>query len=132
VPRLIEGLASVRVSAVSCVWDHSLVVSDGGHIYSWGLGMCGQLGHGDEEENVSSPKLVEALQAEKIIAIAAGAHHCCAVAADGRLFGWGVAKTTEGEKVDTLGMSLEQNQCVPMQYTGLRASRPLLRRREGR
>ena len=63
-----------------------------------------------------------------VSAVAAGARHCFAVASDGRLFGWGQARTTESEKVDTLGLRLDANQCRPLMYDGLRISRPHLAR----
>ena len=128
VPRLIRGLLGRRVCSISCVWDHSAALTDGGRVYSWGLGMCGQLGHGDEEESVHAPRQVEALAATKVVAIAAGAHHCFAVAADGCLFGWGIGSTTEDDAVDTLGLKLDGHQCLPVQYDGLRVSRPFLPR----
>ena len=119
-----------RVVSVSCVWDHTVALTDGGGVYSWGLGLCGQLGHGEveEEETVATPRFVEGLRENVVSAVAAGAHHCFAVASDGRLFGWGLARTTEAEKVDSLGLGLEANQCRPLLYEGLRISRPQLAR----
>jgi len=124
VPRRIAGLDNVRVCALSSSWHHTIALSDTGRVYSWGQGMCGQLGHGDEEETVTAPKLVEALQGTKVGSVVAGAHHCFALGVDGCLYGWGVAKTTEEDAVDALGLRLESNQCRPLQYPGLRLSRP--------
>ena len=128
VPRLIRGFGAVRLIGISSVWDHSIALSDTGRVYSWGLGLCGQLGHGDEQENVESPKLVQGLQGSKMAAVAAGAHHCFAVGVNGCLFGWGVGKTTEEDAVDALGLRLQSNQCQPLQYLGLRLNRPALER----
>ena len=83
VPRCVSGLHGVRVCAISSVWEHTLALSDSGRVYSWGLGLCGQLGHGDEEENVIAPKLVEGLQGALIGSVVAGAHHCLAVGVNG-------------------------------------------------
>ena len=130
VPQRVLGLASRRVCALSCVWDHCLALSDGGFVYSWGVGLCGQLGHGDEQDNVDAPRQVAALAETRVVAVAAGAHSGFAVSADGTLHGWGIGKTTENETVDTLGLQLERNACVPMAYPGgLRLSRPALVRR---
>lgn len=131
-PRLLSGaFGGQRVIAVSCVWDHTIALTDGGGVYSWGLGLSGQLGHGDseEDETVDRPKRIEGRLRETLVsAVAAGARHCFAVASDGRLFGWGQARTTESEKVDTLGLRLDANQCRPLMYDGLRISRPHLAR----
>ena len=124
VPRRVRGLDGVRICAVSSVWDHSMALSESGRVYSWGVGLCGQLGHGDEEENVIAPKLIEGLQGAKVGSIVAGAHHCLAIGGDGCLYGWGVGKTTEEDAVDALGLRLGHNQCRPLQYDGLRLNRP--------
>ena len=128
VPRLIATLRGHRVCAVACVWDHSIAITDAGTVYSWGLGLAGQLGHGaaEEEETVTAPRKIEALHATKVAAVAAGPRTCFAVANTGRLYGWGFGRTTEEEKSSTLGMRLEGNQCIPKLYAGLRVSRPHL------
>ena len=131
VPRRICGFGGQRVCAVSCVWDHTVALTDGGAVFSWGLGHCGQLGHGEgqEEKTISEPRQIGGvLQEVKIESVAAGHHHCFAVASDGRLFGWGLGRTTEEEKVDTLGLRLESNQYQPKMYERLRVSRPQLAR----
>ena len=48
-PKRIEALHSVRVVAVAAGWNHSLVLSAAGEVYSFGAGRHGRLGHGDQE-----------------------------------------------------------------------------------
>ena len=134
-PSPIRGpLSGRRVCEVSTVWDHSLALTADGLVFSWGLGLCGQLGHGDEEQNELSPRLLEGLTGTRVVGVAAGARTCFAAATDGCLFGWGVGVTTEDDlhglshRVSTLGLGLEKNQCEPVQYLGLRVHRRELRR----
>ena len=55
-PKRIEALRSVRVVAVAAGCHHSVALSASGEVYSWGVGGCGVLGHGDE---VLSPSTAE-------------------------------------------------------------------------
>ena len=79
-----------------------------------------------------TPRQIEGLVGTRAVAVAAGAHHCFAVAVDGCLFGWGVGKTEDergrGTPVSTLGLCLQSNQCEPKQYPGLRVCRTELPR----
>ncbi|EFJ39741.1 hypothetical protein VOLCADRAFT_70529 [Volvox carteri f. nagariensis] len=50
-PVLVGGaLAGQRVSLVTCGWRHTVAVTEGGRVYSWGRGVNGQLGHGAEQD----------------------------------------------------------------------------------
>ena len=42
-PKLVEGLAGVPVTAVATGSNHSLVVAEGGDVFSFGHGVMGQL-----------------------------------------------------------------------------------------
>ena len=46
-PKLIVALKSMEVKEVSCGKAHTVAVLNNGHLYSWGAGACGQLGHPD-------------------------------------------------------------------------------------
>ena len=99
----------VRVSAG---FDHSLAVTEAGHTYSWGNGDNGMLGHGDTQ-NQHVPKLIEALQAVKVVAVSAGIGHSLAVDAMGKAWGWGFGRDA------CLGLELTGHQHVPLQYRSL-------------
>jgi alpha-tubulin suppressor-like RCC1 family protein len=45
---------------VACGWRHSVAVTSAGHVYSWGRGASGQLGHGNTCEEMA-PKRLELL-----------------------------------------------------------------------
>ncbi|CAI5480586.1 unnamed protein product [Closterium sp. Yama58-4] len=61
-PQRIESI-SERVVAVACGWRHTVVLSEGGNVYSWGRATSGQLGHGDTTDR-NLPKRVEAISAD--------------------------------------------------------------------
>ncbi len=53
-------MKDVRVSQISCGDAHALVLTDTGHVYSWGDGAGGRLGHGDEKD-LWEPRLCESI-----------------------------------------------------------------------
>ena len=58
-PKKVEALAGQRVVAVSAGGFHSLAITAHGAFWSWGYGVSGQLGHGDEHQQLL-PKKIEA------------------------------------------------------------------------
>ena len=84
-PKKIEALAGQRVVAVSAGAWHSLALTSDGAVWSWGDGDGGQLGHGDEQQQLL-PKKVEGFAGEG--AVSAGTYHSIAIA-DGAVFTWG-------------------------------------------
>ena len=76
VPKLAEGLASVRVCQVSAGGCHSMAVTEGGQMWTFGLGQEGELGHADQDihgygQSHFVPKLVEGS-----LTCALGPHPC--------------------------------------------------------
>ena len=99
----------LRCVAVACGWDHSLAVTRGGQLFTWGAGQYGKLGHGDEEPR-DVPTLVATLArganssgsiggssggisssggGVRVMLAAAGCEHSACVDADGGLWTWG-------------------------------------------
>jgi alpha-tubulin suppressor-like RCC1 family protein len=70
-PKVIEALHGERVVAASAGYCHSLVLTEGGAILSFGADDSGKLGHGDEE-NQRTPKVIEALHSQRVMAASAG------------------------------------------------------------
>ena len=68
----------------------TVALSEAGHVFTWGSGFNGQLGHSDRE-NQLAPRQVEAgwFGGEKVVFVAAGEDHTVAVTAGGRLYTWG-------------------------------------------
>ena len=78
------------VATVVCGCDHTMVITRGeGKLYCWGDGEYGATGLG-HTDNVTTPQaVVGALTYARIVRIAAGFTHSCALAEDGRVFAFG-------------------------------------------
>ena len=87
-PKKIEAFAGQRVVAVSAGAYHSLALTADAAVWSWGFGVFGKLGHGDEETQLL-PKKVEAFAGRRVVAVSAGREHSLATTADGAVFTWG-------------------------------------------
>ena len=112
VPTLIAELSAVPVCRVAAGEDHVLAVTTTGALYSWGVGVGGRLGHGDEEEQLL-PRKVETLQ-DRVCGVAAGCAHSLAVTSAGALHTWG---SGSGGK---LGHGDEEDQLLPKRVEALR------------
>jgi len=87
-PKTVEAFAGQRVIAVSAGCDHNLAITADSAVWSWGCGDCGQLGHGDRQDQLL-PKKVEALSGRRDVAVSAGSSHSLALSADGNVWSWG-------------------------------------------
>ncbi|XP_022827451.1 probable E3 ubiquitin-protein ligase HERC2 [Spodoptera litura] len=90
VPRLIETLSGERVVGIACGSAHSACVTARGHLYTWGMGEYGRLGHGDDMTQLY-PKMVEALANFRVVQVACGSRDAqtLALTACGKVFSWG-------------------------------------------
>jgi E3 ubiquitin-protein ligase HERC4 len=86
-PQIIRFPTKTRIVSLSAGSRHSLALSDGGHVYSWGWGHVGQLGHGDNNMNLSSPTKICRLQ--NIVQISAGGMHSACVDSEKKCYTWG-------------------------------------------
>ena len=87
-PTMVAGLMGVRVVSVAAGTIYTLALTEAGHVFSWGMGERGSLGHGNEQHQ-HTPKLVEALQAMRVVGVAASVYYSLARTDAGRLFQWG-------------------------------------------
>ena len=87
-PKKIEAFAGQRVVAVSAGAHHSLAITADGGVWSWGDGEDGQLGHGNQQDQLL-PKKVEAFAGQRVVAVSSGSAHSLAFTADGAVFTWG-------------------------------------------
>ena len=78
-PKLVRAFAerNVVVTQVAAGWRHSLALTTDLHVYSWGHGDKGQLGHGDTKSS-HLPRVVEALLGKEVRQVAAGGSHSLA------------------------------------------------------
>ena len=88
VPRAVEALAGKRITQVTCGSYHTAAVSDSGELFTWGGGMYGKLGHGDENGH-AVPLLVAALRGVSVVQVACGSRHTIVLAADMSVYSWG-------------------------------------------
>merc|ERR1739841_131304 len=75
---------------------HGLALAADGAVWSWGGGVCGRLGHGDEQ-NQRRPKKVEAFAGQRVVAVSAGDDHSLAIIADGAVWSWGYGQLGHGD-----------------------------------
>ena len=111
-PKKVEAFADQRVVAVLAGYQHGLALTADGAVWSWGGGVFGMLGHGDEQ-NQLLPKKVEALAGQRVVAVSAGAFHSIAITADGAVWSWG------GGTGGKLGHGDTQDQLLPKKIEAL-------------
>eukprot|EP01117_Protostelium_nocturnum_P017923 TRINITY_DN7381_c0_g1_i4.p1 TRINITY_DN7381_c0_g1~~TRINITY_DN7381_c0_g1_i4.p1 ORF type:complete len:234 (+),score=43.51 TRINITY_DN7381_c0_g1_i4:246-947(+) len=79
-------LPTKQIVQVSAGANHTLFLTDNGHIYSWGSNQYGQLGIGNEIGDSSSPALVSSLVNKITDKICCGGHHSLILTIDGEGF----------------------------------------------
>lgn len=90
-PYVLLSANEHRVVGVACGHNFTLAWTQEGRVLSWGSGHHGVLGHGSNDD-VASPRLLQALQDENITEASAGYSHSAFVAADGRVYTCGKGK----------------------------------------
>ncbi|NXC38850.1 IBTK kinase, partial [Penelope pileata] len=77
VPRLVEGLSGHQCSQVAAAKDHTVVLTEDGGVYTFGLNTFHQLGILPPPANCSVPRQVQAknLKGRMVIGVAAGRFH---------------------------------------------------------
>ncbi|EKX35889.1 hypothetical protein GUITHDRAFT_40307, partial [Guillardia theta CCMP2712] len=88
-PVQVTSLDGVKVCKVACGSAHTAVVTESGHVYTWGWGVNGQLGHGDDASQ-SRPMYVKKLHGIYVSTLACGLAHTVVVSeVDRAVFSWG-------------------------------------------
>lgn len=85
-PSALCGLP--RIKSAACGYEHSLMLSDKGKVYSMGQGDGGALGHGNVKMQCKA-KMIKTLRKNEIKFLDAGAYHSVAVCSMGKVFVWG-------------------------------------------
>jgi alpha-tubulin suppressor-like RCC1 family protein len=112
-PKLVSALQGTKVIQVECGAHHTLALTADKEVYSWGMGSCGRLGHGSEDDEML-PRRIESLRNCNIISIAAGYDHSAAISAEGRLWMWGFGGWNQlgtGDKKNALKPTLINIEC---------------------
>ncbi|KAL5554986.1 hypothetical protein UlMin_037222 [Ulmus minor] len=97
VPTKVESLTGITVKMAALGSEHSVAVSDGGEVLSWGGGAYGRLGHGHESSifgflksaSEYMPRLIKKLEGFKVKMVAAGLLHSACVDENGSVFIFG-------------------------------------------
>lgn len=111
-PKKVEALAGIKVKAIAAGDHYSLVLTEAGEVYSFGYGLTGRLGHGDDE-NQSLPKKIEGLTGIIVKAIAAGGGHSLVLTEAGEVYSFGSGSLGQ------LGHGRDAHQRSPRQIAGL-------------
>lgn len=90
VPRPLEIKLKTPIVDVKCAVEHSIALSAAGHVYTWGTGFEGRLGH-ISNADVPEPRVIQTLVDSNVViaSTAIGPNNCGAVSADGRVYMWG-------------------------------------------
>lgn len=80
----------VSFAKITCGAGHSVALSEGGKVYSWGLNLLGQLGQGGTEPRWS-PTLIQSLKDIVVETVASGAGHSVAIDRSSTAYSWGAS-----------------------------------------
>lgn len=89
-PTQLRSLRSIGVKFIACGDDFTMFLTMDGGVFTCGLGVFGQLGHG-ATRNECLPKMVVELMGSPVTQIACGRRHALAfVASRGKVYGFGL------------------------------------------
>jgi E3 ubiquitin-protein ligase HERC4 len=110
IPIKVKGFNNARVVMISCGWNHSMALTECGHVFSWGRNKFGQLGIGNTVDS-NEPKFVTVIDGNKcnvfIEKISCGSEHSLLLSSDGYIYAFG------GNKYGELGNQKEENELSP-------------------
>ena len=91
-PEKIPQLRHRPVIAIACGENHSMCLTIGGSIYTWGDNSMGQLGTGDTTSRLR-PELLRSMRAAGARSISAGGQHSMVISSQSLLFAFGSNST---------------------------------------
>ena len=118
-----KGIYTKAISEHSLGYYHNCGIMSDEKIYCWGEGEWGALGT-NSTTNVTTPTPVDdsgALNGKKIIQVATGDFHTCALDADGKAYCWGYGLNGENGN----GVNRQENAPVAVDTTGVLAGKKL-------
>lgn len=109
-PKMIESLSKIGIAAVkvSCAYDHFLLLSDKGEVWSWGSGSYGETGQSNTNRClIPKPIIFEDQECEKnIVDIATGLNFSVIINKKGECFTFGKAD------FGNLGNGKDEGKCL--------------------
>lgn len=89
-PRAIQSfkMKKIHVVRVSAGDEHAVALDSNGHVYTWGRGYCGALGHGDENDK-TSPELLNGLKGHLAVQVCARKRKTFVLTDEGSVFAFG-------------------------------------------
>ena len=97
-PRLVPGLTSEVVQGVACGFGHSVVLTRGGALFSWGWNRDGQLGVGDTQNRAVPCRLSG--MGVTFQHVACGGAHSAVVSTTGQLYTFGAGSCGQAMPTD--------------------------------
>ena len=92
IPLMSSNGVPEAVVDVAIGFEHTVVATAAGRVYSWGSNRFGQLGIQDKFlKRTSVPQLVE-VTSDSVVNVSAGTAHTLALTSQGIMFGWGANK----------------------------------------
>ena len=91
VPRRVSSMADVKVTQIAAGANHTIVVSQGGGLWTCGRGRHGQLGHGHFHDAGPLQRL-EALRGMSVMYAVAGGSHSLCLTDCGSVWSWGACR----------------------------------------
>ena len=88
VPRMVEGLAGVKVAQFAAGDGHTAICTAEGRVWTFGNGSDGRLGHGGNASEMV-PRMADGLIDVKVAQVAASAKHTVICTSEGRVMGFG-------------------------------------------
>ena len=73
-PTRIQSLSMRTIVRITCGSYHTAAVDSSGDLYTWGGGMYGKLGHGDERGS-TVPRKIQSFSAVRVVDVACGSRH---------------------------------------------------------
>jgi len=91
-PQPVPYFASRKVVQIAAGYAHTMVLTDSGELYTFGVGTYGQLGLNGTNMEIDPQRVRAPRGAGRWSAVTAGAHHSIAVTNKGRVYAWGQNK----------------------------------------
>lgn len=107
-PTLIEGISDV--AAIATGISYTVLLTNAGQVYTFGLNDSGELGHGDNEVR-NTPTLIQGI--DGITAVAAGNWHTLLLTAEGQVYSFG------SNDYGQLGRKDNESKSIPKLISGL-------------